>query len=334
MYRVTSTTFIVITNGSTPTGNAFNFSHNFEAGKKYAVWYTQDGTTGKLYVNGSLASTLTVTLGPGTALSSSIYGFGSNNGLKQGIITEVAFYDKTVSATEIEDIYNKDIDFDDISDLYGWWRNTGNTNADWVDLSGNGNDGTVNGTPGTIWLPQGKEIGKDVVGMAQKYVNTGQLLTYNPTTHALVNDDNTLDFTTDFSIEAWIKPLQLVATMYFIDKPLAYFMSVLSTGKVNTRFYKAGSGIDLQSNATLNVNEYCHVVVTYDNSNRKIYINGVEDATASETGAIDVNTQNVRISATNAFNFKGNIDSVKFYNTALTADQVLQNYNAEKYKYI
>jgi len=73
---------------------------------------------------------------------------------------------------------------------------------------------------------------------------------------------------------------------------------------------------------------------TYDGSNIKLYLNGVLLATKAQTGAI-VNTEIGRISGYDNGSeiWDGNISTFSIYNRALTATEVVQNYEATKTRF-
>jgi hypothetical protein len=77
------------------------------------------------------------------------------------------------------------------------------------------------------------------------------------------------------------------------------------------------------------------VTVTYDSSLLKIYLNS--DLDSSQAGGTDITwpeTARTPIMGTsyNSY-FNGNIAIVQIYNRALTAQEVLQNYNATKSRF-
>ena len=96
---------------------------------------------------------------------------------------------------------------------------------------------------------------------------------------------------------------------------------------------------DVYGTSLLSTTTYKLYTGTYNGSQVVIYINGVAINTvattiypqfnnASKSWTIGGNYQ--RTSPTNASFFEGNIGSVSFYNRALTAQEVLQNYNSTK----
>jgi hypothetical protein len=97
----------------------------------------------------------------------------------------------------------------------------------------------------------------------------------------------------------------------------------------------------LLSNTALTSTSPYYCCVTYDPSASeiKIYINGVLDATRSNVNlSITTGTYGVKIgSGTGAFNgweYDGTIHMVKAYDKALSAAEILQNYNALKNRFV
>lgn len=83
-------------------------------------------------------------------------------------------------------------------------------------------------------------------------------------------------------------------------------------------------------------NQWKHVVATYDGTTSKTYVDGVLFASAAQSGIIKYSGYNSPIigrSPGTSEYFDGKISSVKVYNRALSAAEVLQNYNSSKAKY-
>jgi hypothetical protein len=100
------------------------------------------------------------------------------------------------------------------------------------------------------------------------------------------------------------------------------------------KFY-LGNGVHLYSNTVLNNLTWYHAVVTYDNGSPKIYINGNLDASSSATLTLAfsyLGNDIGRLGDGRQY-FNGRISNVTIYNRALSAQEVLQNYNATKTRY-
>lgn len=104
-----------------------------------------------------------------------------------------------------------------------------------------------------------------------------------------------------------------------------------------------GFNTNARTTATLSPNTYYHVVYSWDGANVSIYLNGVLQNTASTLQAVN-GRQNVttlgaggtprNIGARGSGNFwPGVIDVIKFYNTALSANQIKQNYQQYKTRF-
>lgn len=82
---------------------------------------------------------------------------------------------------------------------------------------------------------------------------------------------------------------------------------------------------------TFTLDTWYHMVATYDGSNVKMYINGAQiGANSAETDAIYNSAETMRIGRqgtnTSSNNFRGSLDEVRIYNTALTASEVAALY--------
>jgi len=104
-----------------------------------------------------------------------------------------------------------------------------------------------------------------------------------------------------------------------------------------------GSTTGAKTTATLTANTYYHIVYSWDGTVVRIYLNGVLQSTTSTVQASN-GRQNVtvlgtggtprNIGARGGGNYwPGNIDIIKFYNTAISTDQVQQNYRQYKSRF-
>jgi hypothetical protein len=83
------------------------------------------------------------------------------------------------------------------------------------------------------------------------------------------------------------------------------------------------------ANTTLSSNTWYNLCATYSSGAITYYLNGVNDGTTSRTFTASTGPTYISSWAYSAGYFiNGSASSVLFYNTALTADQVLQNFNA------
>jgi hypothetical protein len=89
-----------------------------------------------------------------------------------------------------------------------------------------------------------------------------------------------------------------------------------------------GTSNNMTGSGYSGVNQWGHVVCTYDQSNKKIYFNGSLKSTVAEASVtVDFGTS-PSIVDVNSQIFKGNISNFRIYSKALTASEISQNFNA------
>jgi len=94
--------------------------------------------------------------------------------------------------------------------------------------------------------------------------------------------------------------------------------------------------LDGESSSTFTLTDWHHVALTYDQTNIKLYVDGIEEYSAAETRAIDYTpnssygTDNTTIGAAPFSDpAEGLIDEVAIFNTALSASQITNIYRGE-----
>jgi hypothetical protein len=109
------------------------------------------------------------------------------------------------------------------------------------------------------------------------------------------------------------------------------------------RFHWYNSGFPSVSSATnlYNLDEWTMGSVVIDGTNCYFYINGSSAGSGTVSTPTPVSASRLGIGATRwaqnagttSQDFRGNISSIKIYNKALSATEILQNYNATKYRF-
>lgn len=161
---------------------------------------------------------------------------------------------------------------------------------------------------------------------------------FNGTSSYLIAPENSALNTQTPSVEVWVKTNSLNQNGFFFEK-----------GNVNTQyslFQEGGNLIWRLHNGTsitqisvvtatyINTSQYAHIVATYTSGARKLYINGVLVASDTAAFTIPTNANGCSIGVYGGYNggrsywYNGNIAIVKVYNKALSASDVLQNFNA------
>lgn len=143
-----------------------------------------------------------------------------------------------------------------------------------------------------------------------------------------------------FTLEAWIYPTaytdwaRVLAKAYssntapWVDYDLAFDSA--SSHKIDVGFDQNGTGIGLSSNGTVPLNQWTHVVGTYDGSNLRLFLNGASDNSVAASGSVASVSQTTEIGYNNVDgpqSFTGNIDEVRISAIARSSDWITTEYN-------
>jgi hypothetical protein len=148
------------------------------------------------------------------------------------------------------------------------------------------------------------------------------------------------NLTSPITVSAWVKNVVDDSPVFSASGP------EVSYGNNEVIHYFSGKSILVAGNPTagkyfqfpqLNLNQWSNLVMTRDASNNmSIYLNGIGSTsnTQSYSNILQMNQIGRYSAFTNVYNVKGSIGEVKIYNRALSASEVLQNYNASKKRYL
>tara|TARA_R110002126_G_scaffold242147_1_gene385407 strand:+ start:82 stop:750 length:669 start_codon:yes stop_codon:yes gene_type:complete len=155
----------------------------------------------------------------------------------------------------------------------------------------------------------------------------------------LFPDDTNLNNQT-LTMESWVNmDSSLAQDAFFFEKGLVNTQYSIFANSSNIIFRTIGlSTQDLTVSMTpyTSANTWFHVICTYGAGVKKTYINGafVTEMTGL-TGTIPANTNGPRIGAhSSGYYLNGEIAVSRVYNKALTSAEALQNYNAQKTRFI
>ena len=183
--------------------------------------------------------------------------------------------------------------------------NTANLSTS-TDTSGNSNDG--------ILITDGSGSGCDVAGKLNDGCDFGGDGDFIETTY---NTDNDVAYT----FSAWVKPGDdLVTQQSVMGKNNG---PQITMGVIDNRFRYYDGGSSVEALTDVIANAWHHVVGTSDGSTARLYINGIEDNTASSTLADNTNSLFIgALSASDPNTWNGTIDEVAVWNRTLSADEI------------
>ena len=192
-----------------------------------------------------------------------------------------------------------------------------------------------------VLLPQGLTSGRDITGVNLfENVRKQGALNLDGNSWAEVHDNASVDVQS-FTLECWVN-LEFTGTYQeFLSKGDSSSDRTFELYLNNTQNQFGvliNTGGFSFATQTINEGEWYHVVATYDSSNDAVkgYVDSVEKL--STTGSVNPNNTDgdVVIGAwydKSALKTNGQIAQPRIYNRALTAAEVLQNYNSGKNTY-
>ena len=316
--------------------NNSDLSYTSTLGVNTLIQVTQDGTTNQWYVNGeSIGSSSNPAYGGMEIDRLVFYLTGNSLGIWNGTYFRSKLYRRALSTTEIKQNYfggpivTDGLVFNtDASNLVSY--ESGSTTA--YSLTGSYTSTLENGVAylpsnGGVWDFDGTNDYMEIP--YDSYWNT-----------------NVFGTATNFTLECWYKPDLFKNWDTIIEKSSnsGYYSESegpaiwTNAGSIQGVFSSGVTGnpggsyvIISYSTTTL---KWYHITFTGDGTTLRLYVDGVQRATgaiSSRTVAVSNGNVGPRFGARAAMN--GKLGVARFYTRALTADEIKQNYNAQKQKF-
>jgi hypothetical protein len=185
------------------------------------------------------------------------------------------------------------------------------TGGGWIDLSGNTNHGTLDNGP----IFNNENQGSIEFDGVDDRIECG---TFNVTPHLTIN--------------TWVYKTSSAVNQGICRKQNVF---ALSQSSGTLRVAPGTNWTFFDTGYTIPLNQWVNITYTYDGTTQRVYINGSSIfSNTSASGNLPSNSNQVRIGFDdNNWWWGGRIASTKIYNRSLTAEEVLQNYNATKYRF-
>lgn len=294
----------------------------------------------RIYVNGNEVATTAITGSTNvTALFDSnqpirigaeLNQNGQLAGFFGGVIDEVELFSRALNPAEIGSLFSagsagkcKPQCVAPPADLVSWYTGDGEA----FDLAGN-NNGIFAGAVNGVTFSPGK---------------VGQAFNFNGSGYVSVNDNTTLNPTNQITVDSWVNTTSSGSFEGMVSKfnhsngnvtDDSYNLSLETDGRVRWQVVTSAnsSGYILDSPNPINDGAWHFVAGTYDGTTMRLYVDGVEVASAAASGTITSSTTPLYIGGglfADAPNyFTGMLDEVEIFSRALTATEVSDIFNA------
>lgn len=294
------------------------------------VWHhlivTRDTNAGliNMYIDGkSVGSTVSTAVGDVDSGQGLLIGSGHLARFNDQSMDEVKIYKRALSAKEIKDRYRKDT-------LAGYWKMDETSGTIAYDSSGNGNNGTVVGSPTVIDSFSGKG------------------LNFEGNDYVRIPNSSTVQINGEFNLSLWFKTTALGGA--FVSKYKGgveggTLISMDANGKVNAHeFTSITVPVDIGSSActgtysctekAYNDGKWHFLSAQYKGTKGYIYVDG-ELAIKGDTGPYNMaSAQDLKIGANGggvpSAYFVGQIDEVSLHSRALSVSEIQENYERTK----
>ena len=197
----------------------------------------------------------------------------------------------------------------------------------WIDLSSSKNNGILANTPG---FSNTSTMSFSGFGQANNYVSLSNLPSTLPqlTVEVWVN----LTSTNNQAIGYIIGQRNSVFRLMYTNSNFQWACATTNNGWYST-------GTTITSSPVTVYNVWNHVVVTYDGSYNRIYVNGALLGTSTPAVSGNVSMGSLaglyimQTDSSNLDNASGQIGMARIYSTALSQEQIVSNFNAMRGRY-
>jgi hypothetical protein len=185
-----------------------------------------------------------------------------------------------------------------------------------TDVTGRGHTGTLVG--GVTWTSSGKFCG------ALSFDGVNDRVT--------IADAADLDLNAAWTLMAWVRPTALSGNWRTVimkersTNALAYGLYANDNGTTPPAGYiNVGSDVAVRGTTALPLNSWSHLALARGSNVLRLYMNGAEVATMSNSGSIPATTNPLTIGGNGPWGewFQGQIDEVRVYGRELSAAEVL-----------
>ncbi|WP_197088536.1 LamG-like jellyroll fold domain-containing protein [Rufibacter radiotolerans] len=200
------------------------------------------------------------------------------------------------------------------STLVGHWKMEEGSGATLQDASGTGNHAKLQKTGGITWVTGKEGLALNLPGTTNRY--------------AIAPNHASLNITDALTVAAWIRPIDASGRSVLSKAGTDGYELAIYGGKVMFRFNRDSGGdayrLLSKTGHPTDGATWMHIAATFNGTTSRIYINGVEDASATYSAtSIKANASGLYLgSLLGSWRWKGGMDEVRLYHGALTIDEI------------
>jgi MSHA biogenesis protein MshQ len=239
-----------------------------------------------------------------------------------GQMDEVRFFNRVLNTTEINALRTETSSCISAAPVLSWNLNTAawtGASGEVLDTSGNSlNGSTYNSLLSSISVPA--LAGDPGTCAFSQFNGSNQYIS--------VADNNKLDITDELTVAIWVRPRAYPGSdlMTILSKDTNYEFHLTPAGKIYWWWHdQDGVARTLTSDASVPLNQWTHVAITYKSGAQRIYINGSADInTGSYAKKLATNTLPMEVGRDNVANryFNGDLDEILVYAKAQSQSKI------------
>ncbi len=183
-------------------------------------------------------------------------------------------------------------------------------------------------------------ISDNITFTKDSFGNTNGAAYFDGSTSSITSADNDLyDLKSSFTFSIWIKPETNSA--YLIQKQMdfngggPYSFDYIGGKPRILLYYSSSDYFELKGNSSISINKWQYLAATWDGTSVKMYVNGQLEKESTLSGKTILNSSKglgIGIYQWNpsGARYKGAIDNLEIYKTALSQEDIEKKYNEYK----
>jgi hypothetical protein len=193
-------------------------------------------------------------------------------------------------------------------------------------------DGPGTGDASATDAAQGSALDGSNAALEAATVNTALKFS---TSYVNVPDDNLLDLTTTWTLEAWVKPVdastgadQDIVSKWAMVFTASYILQIDGIGRLRLVTNNGFTQSIILSNGTLGNQTWNHVAATFSHGTVRLYINGALDKTVTGVLTPLVSTEPVAFGREGNYTggtLDGSIDEIRIWNVVRSKSQIARS---------